>query len=66
MLETLRAAAPHADALLASPEGKRRATQLITTNFEHIPAELLAPCMDRVGNRGPAAAVALGRRPLSK
>jgi pimeloyl-ACP methyl ester carboxylesterase len=45
MLDTLKAAAPHADAVLASPEGRRRATQLITTNFEHIPAELLAHLM---------------------
>jgi pimeloyl-ACP methyl ester carboxylesterase len=37
-----KAAAPHAEAILASVEGRRRATQLITTNFEHIPAELLA------------------------
>jgi len=27
---------------MASAEGRRSATQLITTNFEHIPAELLA------------------------
>jgi pimeloyl-ACP methyl ester carboxylesterase len=45
MLETLRAAAPHADALLASREGRRSATRLITTNFEHIPVELLAHLM---------------------
>lgn len=38
----MSALAPNADALLATPEGRRRATQLITTNFEHIPAELLA------------------------
>jgi hypothetical protein len=31
--------------LLATSEGRRRATQLITTNFEHIPAELLAHLM---------------------
>jgi pimeloyl-ACP methyl ester carboxylesterase len=37
-----KAAAPHAAAIVASVEGRRRATQLITTNFEHIPAELLA------------------------
>jgi pimeloyl-ACP methyl ester carboxylesterase len=37
-----RLAAPHADALLASPEGRRRVTQLITVEYEHIPAELLA------------------------
>jgi pimeloyl-ACP methyl ester carboxylesterase len=34
--------APHAAAVLASAEGRRRATRLTTTNFEHIPAELLA------------------------
>jgi pimeloyl-ACP methyl ester carboxylesterase len=42
MQELLRAAAPHAEALLASPQGRRRATEFIVTNFEHIPAELLA------------------------
>ena len=31
--------------MLASPEGRRRATQLITTNFEHITAGLLAHLM---------------------
>ena len=35
-------AAPHAEAIMASPGGRRRATQYLTTNFEHIPAELLA------------------------
>jgi pimeloyl-ACP methyl ester carboxylesterase len=39
----LRAAAPHADALVATPEGRRRVTRdLVATAFEHIPAELLA------------------------
>ena len=42
MLGLLEAAAPHADAIAATPEGRRRATELITTNFEHIPAELIA------------------------
>jgi pimeloyl-ACP methyl ester carboxylesterase len=37
-----KAAAPHAEAALASPEGRRRATRAIVTDFEHIPAELLA------------------------
>jgi pimeloyl-ACP methyl ester carboxylesterase len=37
----MRAAAPRADALLSTPSGRRRATQLITANFEHIPADLL-------------------------
>lgn len=45
MQEMLRAAAPHAEAVLASAEGRRRATSFITTNFEHIPAELLAHLM---------------------
>ena len=36
-----RVVAPHADALLATPEGRRRATELLVTNYEHIPAELL-------------------------
>ncbi|MFZ1995034.1 MAG: alpha/beta hydrolase [Solirubrobacteraceae bacterium] len=35
-------AAPHADAIAASPEGRRRATELITTHYEHIPPALVA------------------------
>lgn len=42
MQDQLKAAAPYADAIVASVEGRRLATQLIATNFEHIPAELLA------------------------
>ncbi len=42
MLEAAKAVAPHAEAVVASPEGRRRATSLITTHFEHIPADLLA------------------------
>jgi pimeloyl-ACP methyl ester carboxylesterase len=37
-----RRTAPHAEALVATPEGRRRVTQLITVNYEHIPPELLA------------------------
>ena len=37
-----RLAAPQADRILATPEGRRRATQYITVDFEHIPVELLA------------------------
>ncbi len=40
--EQMKATAPHAEAFVATPERRRRATQLITTNFEHIPADLLA------------------------
>jgi pimeloyl-ACP methyl ester carboxylesterase len=42
MQELLQAAAPHADAIVASSEGRRRATEYIATNFEHIPPELIA------------------------
>jgi pimeloyl-ACP methyl ester carboxylesterase len=42
LVDASRSAAPHAEALVASPQGRRRATQFSTTRFEHIPAELLA------------------------
>jgi pimeloyl-ACP methyl ester carboxylesterase len=42
------AAAPHADAILATDSGRRRATASITTNYEHLPAELLAHQMGGV------------------
>jgi len=42
MQDQVRSIALHADAVVSEPEGRRRATQFITTNFEHIPAELLA------------------------
>ncbi len=42
MQELLVNAAPHADAIVATPEGRRRATAFSATNFEHIPADLLA------------------------
>jgi len=42
MHELLLGVAPHADAIVSTPEGRRRATQFTTTNYEHIPAELLA------------------------
>lgn len=35
------AAAPHADAIFSTPEGRRQATEFIVTNCEHIPVELL-------------------------
>ena len=94
-----KAAVPHVDAIVRTPEGRRRATELITTRFEHIPAELIAhqivgiarvhgarpmidfalrkgydarcrehrlPRPDRVGNRRPALAVAVGCGALSR
>jgi pimeloyl-ACP methyl ester carboxylesterase len=42
MRELLETAAPLADQIVATPEGRRRATDFTTTNFEHIPPELLA------------------------
>ncbi len=40
--ELAKAAAPHAEELVATPEGRRRATEYIVESYEHIPAELLA------------------------
>jgi pimeloyl-ACP methyl ester carboxylesterase len=40
--ELLQAAAPHAEGILSSRDGRRGATRDITENFEHIPVELLA------------------------
>lgn len=40
--ELVRTAAPHADAIADTPEGRHRATEYLTTNFEHIPPELIA------------------------
>lgn len=45
MQEALADAAPHAMAILATPEGRRRCTRDIVTNFEHIPIDLLAHLM---------------------
>jgi pimeloyl-ACP methyl ester carboxylesterase len=42
LLDMVKAAAPHAEAILSTREGRRRATQAVTVNFEHIPVELLA------------------------
>jgi pimeloyl-ACP methyl ester carboxylesterase len=42
MREATRSAAPHAEAILATDEGRRRATRYVTTRHEHIPTELLA------------------------
>jgi len=37
----VRSAAPYADAIMATDEGRRRATRFITVRYEHIPKELL-------------------------
>jgi pimeloyl-ACP methyl ester carboxylesterase len=41
-LKLLESAAPYADAIASTPEGRRRATEFITANYEHIPADLIA------------------------
>jgi pimeloyl-ACP methyl ester carboxylesterase len=43
--ELLRAAVPHADAIVGSHEGRRRATEFIATNYEHIPPQLIVHLM---------------------
>jgi pimeloyl-ACP methyl ester carboxylesterase len=48
--DLVKTAAPHAEAMLAATEGRRRATQYTTTNFEHIPVELLAHQMRAVAS----------------
>jgi pimeloyl-ACP methyl ester carboxylesterase len=53
----VKLAAPRADELLATRQGRRRATELLTTHFEHIPTELLANQM--LGVAGCDAAGAL-------
>jgi len=40
--EGLAAIAPHAEAIMATPEGRRRSTQFFVADPGHIPAELLA------------------------
>lgn len=42
MRELVAAAAPHADAIAATPDGRRRATQFVAEAWEHIPANLVA------------------------
>ena len=46
----MKAAAPYADDLVSTLEGRRQATQSFTTNYEHIPAELIAHIMRGVAD----------------
>src|SRR3954451_805233 len=57
--EQVMAIAPHAERLLQTPEGKRRATLFTTVNYEHIPAELLA-------HQTRAVAACEGVRPMTE
>jgi pimeloyl-ACP methyl ester carboxylesterase len=56
MQDLLLASVPHAEAILSSSEGRRRATEFATVNFEHIPSEMLAHQM-----RGAAGCTAATR-----
>jgi pimeloyl-ACP methyl ester carboxylesterase len=42
LYEQAKLGAPHVGAIVATRESRRRATEYATTNFEHIPAELIA------------------------
>ncbi len=55
MQQQCQAIAPFADQILGTGAGRRRATQMITTNYEHIPAELLAHQLLGVANCEAAA-----------
>jgi pimeloyl-ACP methyl ester carboxylesterase len=55
--EQARATAPHAEAIVASAEGRRRATQLVVSSYEHIPAELIAHQMVALASAGGAPAL---------
>jgi pimeloyl-ACP methyl ester carboxylesterase len=58
MLQAMvRESLPHADRIVATAEGRRRATMFITSKYEHIPAELIVHMM-----RGVATCAAV--RPL--
>ncbi|MEA2425325.1 MAG: hypothetical protein QOH13_1735, partial [Thermoleophilaceae bacterium] len=57
MKEQATAAAAHAGAIVATAEGRRRATRMLTVNYEHIPAELLAHQLSGVASCHGAAAL---------
>ncbi len=46
--------APYADAIVATPKGRRRATRMLAERYEHIPPELLAHQLRGIAN-APAA-----------
>jgi pimeloyl-ACP methyl ester carboxylesterase len=48
--ELVKASAPHAETILSTIDGRRRATLFTTSNFEHIPIELLAHQMRGAAN----------------
>jgi pimeloyl-ACP methyl ester carboxylesterase len=42
MQELLKDVVPHVDQIVSTDEGRRRATEFLATNYEHIPADLIA------------------------
>jgi pimeloyl-ACP methyl ester carboxylesterase len=62
VFEQLKLIAPQAEAIVSTPEGRRLVTQLITANYEHIPAELLAHQMVGVTKCEVPALVAYGEQ----
>jgi pimeloyl-ACP methyl ester carboxylesterase len=61
--EQARATAPHAEAIVATAEGRRRATRLVVSSCEHIPPELIAHQMLAVASaRGAPALIEHGLR----
>jgi len=63
MRELLATLAPYADAIARTADGRRRATQLITVAYEHIPPELVAHLICGVaGCREAPRLVAYARR----
>jgi pimeloyl-ACP methyl ester carboxylesterase len=45
MRKLVQEAAPRADEIVSTPQGRRRATEVSVTHFEHIPPELIAHSM---------------------
>jgi pimeloyl-ACP methyl ester carboxylesterase len=63
MQRLARHAAPHADRIMASADGRRRATQYITVRFEHLEPELLAhQLVGAAACNGAQALIERGRR----
>ncbi len=50
MQELLKTAAIHAEAIVATPEGRRTATEWFVANYEHIPPELIVHLMRGAAN----------------
>jgi len=61
--ELVKGAAPFADRIVATPEGRRRSTLMSASRYEHIPAELIAHQIR--GAAGCSALPALTERALS-